>query len=311
MGVSPVRVTGLTAHLLTRARRPRLAEAAFAGLLIGPDLLAILALSLFPLLALCALSFFSLDLASPHRTGWVGPENYRRLLDDGRFWHALQITALYTFSTVALQLALGLGLALLLFERFPGEAIVRTLVLLPMILAPVVVGLLWRTLLLTPRFGFVDYLFEVSGLGSRPWLSEPTYALVSVILMHTWQWTPFAFLVFLASLHALPTEPLEAAKIDCQSWWQELWYILLPLLRPAIALVAIFRTVTALNAFDAIYAATGGGPGTATEILNLYVFYVAFVHLSVGYGASLGVVQLLLALGITALLFRFLRSEVA
>jgi multiple sugar transport system permease protein len=261
-------------------------------------------LALLPLLLLVGLSLFRVDLASPHRSGWIALENYAQLLRDDRFWHALQITGIYTTSTVALQVVLGMALALLLFRQFPGETIVRTLLLLPTILAPVVVGLLWRTLLLTPRYGIIDYLFESVGLGSRPWLADPTLALVSVILMHTWQWTPFAFLVFLASLHALPVEPLEAARLDCASRWQELWYVVFPLMRPAIVIVTILRSITALNAFAAIYAATGGGPGVATEILNLYTYYTAFQNLSVGYGSAVGTIQLLVTVALAVVFFK-------
>ena len=146
------------------------------------------------------------------------------------------------------------------------------------------------------------------------WMSKknqprPYRALASVIVIHTWQWTPFAFLVFLATLHALPQEPLEAAKLDCQSWWQQFRYVILPLVRPAIVIVVILRTIVALNAFGAIYAATGGGPGLATEILNLYVYETSFVTLSVGYGAALGTTQLLITVAVALVFFRIRRAH--
>jgi len=192
-----------------------------------------------------------------------------------------------------------------LFRVFVGRNLVRTLVILPLILAPLVAGMLWRTLLLTPRFGILDYVSYSLGLGSHEWLTSSRLALLSVIVIHVWQWTPFAFLVFLASLHALPVEPLEAARLDCRSWWQELWYVILPLMLPAIVIVAILRTIAALNAFAQIYAATEGGPGTATQILNLYIHNTAFVGLSIGYGSALGAVQLLITVGVALLFFRF------
>jgi len=292
-----------------RLRSRSAQESRFAWLMISPGLLLMVMLGTFPLVALVGLSFFRLDLSSLQRTGWVGLGNYARLLADNRFWHSLQLAAIYAVSSVTLQIVIGMALALLLFRTFPGQGLVRTLVLLPMILAPVVVGILWRTLLLTPRFGLFDYFVSSIGLGSHGWLDEPTLALVSVIVIHTWQWTPFAFLVFLASLHALPVEPLEQAHLDCVARWQELWYVILPLLRPAIVIVLILRSIQGLNAFAAVYAATGGGPGTATEILNLYTYQTAFVQLSIGYGSALGTVQLLLTVAIAVAFFRIRRSE--
>ena len=277
--------------------------------MIAPGLLLMVALSTLPLVMLVGESLFRIDLTSPAGNGWTGLSNYVRLLNDGRFWHAMQITAIYTASTVVLQVVIGMGMALLLFRQFRGQNLVRTLLLLPIILSPVVVGLLWRTLLLTPRFGLIDYLSESLGLGSHRWLGDPTLALISVIAIHTWQWTPFAFLVFLASLHALPQEPLEAARLDCRSWWQQFWYVILPLIRPAIVIVVILRTIVALNAFGAIYAATGGGPGLATEILNLYVYDTSFVNLSVGYGAALGTTQLLITAAVALVFFRIRRAH--
>jgi multiple sugar transport system permease protein len=181
-------------------------------------------------------------------------------------------------------------------------------VLLPMILAPIVVGLSWKTLMLSQLYGLVDYAAVLVGLGSKPWLTHAGWALGSVIAIHTWQWTPFAFLVFLASLYALPPEPFEAAMIDRAGGWQIFRHLTLPLLRPAIFVVVIFRTMIALRAFEGIYATTGGGPGTATEILNLYAYRVSFNSLSLGYGAALGTVLLAATTATSLVFFRLRRA---
>jgi multiple sugar transport system permease protein len=181
--------------------------------------------------------------------------------------------------------------------------------LLPMILAPVVVGLSWRTLVLTPNYGILDAFTQAIGLGSHPWLTHPTWALASVIAIHTWQWTPFAFLVFTASLHALPPDPFEAAMLDGANGWQRFWDVTLPMLRTTIVIVIILRTMIAFRAFDAIYSATGGGPGTATEILNLYAYRVSFTSLSLGYGATLGTILLLVTALTSWFVFRFRRTQ--
>ena len=280
-------------------------EGLFAWLMISPGLVLMVGLGTLPLVFLVSLSFFRINLTNPAGNRWTGLGNYIRLLADGQFWNSMQVTAIYTISGVALQIVIGMALALFLFRVFPGHKLLRTLIILPVILAPIVVGMLWRTLLLTPRFGILDYFSYSLGLGSHTWLTDSTLALLSIIVIHVWQWTPFAFLVFLASLHALPVEPLEAARLDCRSWWQELWYVILPLMAPAIVIVAILRTIAALNAFAAIYAATEGGPGTATQILNLYIHNTAFVGLSIGYGSALGTVQLLITVVVALLFFRF------
>lgn len=279
-------------------------EAHFAWLMISPSMLVLLLVSTVPLLVLIAMSFFSIELTQSWKNGFVGLGNYGRMLQDERFWHSLGITGVYTVLTVSLQIAIGLALALALSGEFPGRNYLRTIILLPMMLAPVVVGLAWRTLLLTPRYGLVDYLAQALGIGSQNWLGEPGLALGSVIAIHTWQWTPFAFLVFTAALAALPLEPYEAAKLDRANAWQMFRYITLPLLRPAIVIVVIIRSMIALRAFAAIFAATGGGPGSATEILNLYAYRTSFTSFSLGYGAALATTLLLLTVALSLAFFR-------
>ena len=178
-------------------------------------------------------------------------------------------------------------------------------------LAPVVVGLFWRTLVLAPDVGLVDMVTRALGLGSHNWLGDPQLALISVIAIHTWQWTPFAFLVLLATLSTLPPDVYEAARLDRAGAWQRFFHITLPLIRPAIVMVVILRMMTALSAFAAIFAATGGGPGSATEILNLYAYRTSFTELNLGYGASLAVVLLAITFAISWFMFRLRRKRVA
>lgn len=294
------------------SRGPRTAYAAqeerFGWLLVAPSVLLLGCMTSFPLLVLIGMSTFRLDLATPFRNRWVGLDNYVRMLADARFLQAVRITAIYTVTAVALQVLVGLGLALAFFRAVRGLGLLRVSVMLPMILAPIVVGLAWRTLLLTPDYGILDYAAVVLGLGSKPWLTDPGWALASVIVIHTWQWTPFAFLVFLASLYALPAEPFEAAMIDRANAWQRFRYLTLPMLRPAIVVVVVLRTMIALRAFEGIFATTGGGPGSATEILNLYAYRVSFNSLSLGYGAALGTVLLVVTSVTSWLFFRLRRA---
>jgi multiple sugar transport system permease protein len=284
-------------------------ERRFATLLLAPAFLALLATTTFPLLFLIYTSVYRLDLAMPFSNGFVGLENYKVLLADDRFWHSLVVSLVYTIATVILQVVVGLALALFVMDMKRGQSWFRLIAILPVVLSPAVVGMIWRTFMLAPEFGIIDYLAITAGLGSKNWLGDPTLALVSVIVIHTWQWTPFAFMVLLASLAALPEDIYEAAKIDRASAWQRFVRITLPLIRPAIVMVIIMRTMVALTAFAAIFTVTGGGPGTATEILNLYAYRKSFTELSIGYGSALAVALLIVTIIISWLLFAIRRGK--
>ena len=291
---------------LAIAERP---ERRFAIALAAPAIVVLVLTTTFPLVYLVWQSLQNINLSMPGLEGFVGAENYLRMLDDRRFWAALSFTGVYTVVTVALQLVIGLAMALLVLRIPRAQWAFRIAAILPIVLAPVVAGLFWRTLMLTQDFGIVDFATRWLGLGSFNWLGDPTLARISVIVIHTWQWTPFVFLYLLAALAALPADLFEAARIDRASAWQRFVHITLPLIRPAIVVVVILRMTVALSAFAAIYAATGGGPGTVTEILNLYAYRVSFAELSLGYGAASAVVLLAITLGVAGLLFHLRRTR--
>jgi multiple sugar transport system permease protein len=282
-------------------------EQSFAAFLVSPAILVLLVTTTAPLAYLIWSSFQTINLAMPFLDGFAGLDNYRTMMADPNFWHSLGLTAIYTGTTVVFQLIIGLGLALLVLQIPAGQWIFRIVAILPIVLAPVVVGLFWRTLMLAPNFGIFDFAVNAMGFGPVNWLGSPTPALVSVIVIHTWQWTPFAFLVLLASLASLPPDIYEAAKIDRANAVQRFIHITLPLIRPAIMIVAIMRAMIALSAFAAIFAATGGGPGTATEILNLYAYRTSFVQLNFGYGSAQAVALLVLTMIVSGVLF-YLRT---
>ena len=284
-------------------------ERRFAATLLAPAFMALLATTTFPLIFLIWTSTFRMDLAMPFADGFVGLENYRALLTDDRFWSSLLVSLVYTGATVVLQVALGLALALLVMDMKRGQGWFRVVAILPVVLSPAVVGMIWRTFMLAPDFGIVDYLAINAGIGSRNWLGDPLLAMISVIVIHTWQWTPFAFMVLLASLASLPEDIYEAARLDRATAWQRFRRITLPLLRPAIVMVVIMRTMVALTAFAAIFTVTGGGPGTATEILNLYAYRKSFTELSMGYGSALAIALLALTIAISAMLFALRRAR--
>lgn len=284
-------------------------ERKFAMSLLAPAFLALLATTTFPLMFLIWTSAFRMDLAMPFADGFIGLENYRTLLADDRFWSSLLVSLIYTGSTVTLQVTLGLALALLVMDMKRGQGWFRLIAILPVVLSPAVVGMIWRTFMLAPEFGIVDYLAINAGIGSKNWLGDPLLAMISVIVIHTWQWTPFAFMVLLASLASLPEDIYEAARLDRATAWQRFRRITLPLLRPAIVMVVIMRTMVALTAFAAIFTVTAGGPGTATEILNLYAYRKSFTELSIGYGSALAVALLIVTILISGILFALRRSK--
>jgi multiple sugar transport system permease protein len=289
--------------VIAEARTPEQRERRFALALFMPAFVLLLAITTAPLVYLVWTSLQRMDLSMPWLSGFAGLGNYSKMGEDPRFWNSLVLTIVYTGSTVVLQVIVGLSMAMLVLQIPKGQALLRIAAILPIVLAPVVVGLFWRTLVLAPDVGLVDLVTRSLGLGSHNWLGDPQLALISVIAIHTWQWTPFAFLVLLATLATLPPDLYEAARLDRANGWQRFVHITLPLIRPAVVMVVILRTMTALSAFAAIFAATGGGPGTATEILNLYAYRTAFTELNLGYGSALAVVLLVLTLAVSWLLF--------
>lgn len=284
-------------------------EERFALRLMLPSLGVLALTTTVPILYLCWTSLQNINPSMTFMNGFAGAGNYVQMVDDDRFWNSLRLTLIYTTSTVVLQVVIGLALAVTISELKHGQGLARLVAILPIVLAPVVVGLYFRTLILTPAFGLFDYLTVSLGLGSHNWLGDPSLALLSVIAIHTWQWTPFSFLVLLAALAALPADIYEAAKMDRASAVRRFWHITLPMLRPAIVVVVILRMTVALSAFAAIFAATGGGPGTATEILNLYAYRTSFNELQIGYGAALAVTLLVITLATTFVLFRLRRDS--
>ena len=305
MAISMTAPAATGAGPVTLARQ----EQRFAVALLAPALLLLLLTTTIPLVYLAWNSLQRIDLGMPWLSGFAGLGNYAKMGSDPRFWSSLWLTAVYTASTVALQVVIGLSLALLVLQIPKGQGVLRIAAILPIVLAPVVVGLFWRTLVLAPDFGLVDLVTRSAGLGSYNWLGDPQLALISVIAIHTWQWTPFAFLVMLATLATLPPDVYEAARLDRARPWQRFVYITLPLIRPAIVMVVIMRTMTALSAFAAIFAATGGGPGSSTEILNLYAYRTSFSELNVGYGASLAMVLMGITLAVSWLMFRLRKAR--
>ncbi len=223
----------------------------------------------------------------------MGVDNYALALTDEAFWDAVRVTVAYVVTTTGLELVLGFVLALVLARRMRGLGIVRTLLIIPMAMTPVVVGLTWR-LLYTPPFGLVNWSAGLVGIDLPPMLTDPVLAFVAVAVVDIWQWTPFMMLLMLAGLQSLPSEPFEAAAVDGASRLQSLRFLTVPMLKGIVLVALIFRGVDAFDTFDTIYVLTRGGPGTATQTLTMFDFFQAFRWFHFGYAAAVAVIMLAL-----------------
>lgn len=218
----------------------------------------------------------------------IGWDNFNRLIHDPLILGTLQVTAEFVIGAVALELVVGTGIALLLQRAFPGRRLARSLILIPMVVSPIVVGLTWR-MLLDPSAGLANYFLGHLGLGGgHAFLANRHTALAAVVIVDFWQWTPFVVIIVLAGLEALALEPFEAARVDGANAFQTLRYVTLPMLRPVLAIAALLRTIDAVKSFPLIYTMTNGGPGTTTMTTNLYAYRSGFVNFNLSYASTVG-----------------------
>ena len=278
----------------------------FPVLLIAPALAVLLSLSIYPLIYSITIS---LQTQTESSFNW-SVANFTRLLSDTFFLAALLHTFVYAGAALVLEFAIGLSLALLLNSQIRARGLFRASLLIPMMLPTVVVGVVWR-LMLNPNFGAINGTLKYFGLNTEglTWTASPRLAMLSVIAVDVWQWTPFVFLVLLAGLQAMPQEPYEAALIDGSSRWQTFRHITLPLLKPAILIALLLRTMDLLRVFDQIFILTEGGPGFATETISLYIYRTAFRFFDFGYAAAMSFVLLALTNVISTVYIHFLQNK--
>jgi len=275
-------------------------------LMPAPAVLAIAAMMVFPVLYTFWLSFHEWFASSPKGPAFVGLENYAKLiLTDPRFQGAFLRTFVFTLLAVGLQTMLGIAMALVFNEEFRGRGLFRTLFLLPMMATPVAVSLVWL-MMYDPTSGLLNYLLSLLGIGPSLWVADPSIALLCLVVVDSWKFTPLIMLIVLAGLSALPAEPYESAIIDGASTVQLFWHITLPLLRPTIMVAVLFRSIDALKTFDSIFVITRGGPLYASETLNIYSFMQAFQYFNMGYSSALLVIFFLIVMGVSVL-FMWLR----
>jgi len=273
-----------------------------------PSMTVLAVILVYPLAYSLGLSFYNYYLPVP-RTTFVGLDNFRFILADDAFWEALGVTARFTGAAVAIEVVLGIAIALLLDARIPCRRFVNTVVLLPMAITPAVAGLLMRWMF-ESNWGLVNYFLGLVGVVGPGWTGDPAWALWSIIFADVWQNTPFVILVVYAGLQSVPVEPLEAAMVDGASRAQTLAHVVFPFLRPLVLFVLIIRSMDAFRIFDQVFVMTGGGPGTTTQTITFYNYVMAFRQLRMGRASALGVITLLiLSLVIGAWIYLLYRRE--
>jgi ABC-type sugar transport system permease subunit len=286
----------------------RAADRRLGARLVAPALTLLVLVTAFPLLWTVWESLHARDLRMPWLgRPFVGTGNYAELLGDARFWEALAHTMFFTVATVSLELVLGLAMALLLHRAATGRGLIRAAVLLPWAVPTVVAAMLWR-FMFDSQAGIANAVLVGVGIMEEPvvWFVRASTAWVPIILADVWKTTPFVSLLLLAGLQGIDRSLYEAAAIDGAGAMRRLRHITLPLLKPAILVALLFRTLDAFRVFDLIYVTTGGGPGTATEPLALYAFTTLLQHLRFGYGSAISVVIFLITLALALLCWAML-----
>ncbi len=292
------------------SRAQRLRAAAVPYLLLLPAILALAAISLYPTFDGVRASLhkyrYGLDM------GFAGWDNFAAVYGDSVFWKAIGTTAWFVTLAVAIETLLGLLLALVVARELRFSGLIRVTLILPMTIAPVVVGVIWR-LLYASDIGVVDPLFQALGFGALNVLAHPTSAFLGLIAVDVWEWTPLLFLIILAGLHSLPQDPIEAARVDGASAIQAFFHHTLPLLRPVLLVAVVLRTIDAVGTFDQIYVLTKGGPGTATQLISIYAYNTAFLFNQYGRAMAMliGLLAGLLFLMAAAVHFMRRSSEIA
>ena len=251
-----------------------------------PSLLLLLLLTLIPILMTFGLSLSSLSFSSAAPTGYVGLRNYLRLFEDARFINSIRVSILLIAIPVALQMLFGFLIALVMSQQLKGLGWLRLIFVAPMVLPPIVMGLMWKVLF-TPQLGGINYFLSLVGLEGPSWLTEPNWALTAIIITALWGWTPFVALMFLTAMETFPKELYDAASIDGASWFQTVRHIMIPLLKPTATVVLVFRIIEALAIFPIIFVVTGGGPAGSTETVNYYAYVNGFNFLKIAYASAI------------------------
>lgn len=271
-------------------------ESRYGQILLLPTLIFMLLIVVYPLFYSFGLSFFNWNLLNPgHGPNFIGFENYQKILSSESFWSSLKVTFNYAFGVVLIEFIFGLGIALLLTKGKKLTNLVRTIMIIPLASAPIATALSWRWMFDAGN-GVINWFLRLLGHSRVLFLSSTSKALLSVMIVDIWNYTPFITLVLLAGLISISQEIYEAAKVDGANWWQNFRYITLPLLKPLIFLVLLIRTTDALRVFDSIYALTGGGPANVTKVMSIDIYNYSFKFFRMGMGSAYSWIMIIILL---------------
>jgi multiple sugar transport system permease protein len=275
-------------------------------LMLAPAMIILAGLTLFPTIYMFTAAFQRISPDPDIPREFVGLANFTRMLGDGELLISFRNTLMLTVSAVAIEFVVGLALALL-FERYVRRlSFLKTLLMMPMMLPTITVAITWK-LIYQPQFGVLNELMFWLGIPPQAWAGDVNLAMLSIIAVDVWQWTPFMFLLMLAGLASLPTEPYEAAQVDGASAWRQFWDLTLPFLKPVIAIALLLRTMDALRLFDIVFVLTGGGPASATVTASYYIYKVGRRFLDIGYAAAISLVVLAVTVGLSTWFIRRMR----
>ncbi len=293
-------VAKLTPEPLARRMRS-LSDRAIAWLFISPTIILLLAINIFPLIWTIQLSFTNYAANRPNRpVKDIGLRNYERILNDTDIWLAMQATAHFVIWTIVLQTLIGFTLAYLIDRKFRGHAFWTTLILLPMMLSPAVVGNFWR-FLYQPQIGLFNYIISFfTGIPPSSFVMTGSVNLApwSIVIVDTWMWSPYVMLICLAGLRSIPDYLYEAAEVDRASPWRQFWSITLPLAMPFIMLAVLFRGIENFKMFDMVNLLTGGGPGSTTEVASITLKREAFEKWRTGYSSAFAIILFVTVFGL-------------
>ena len=286
----------------------RLLMPSFGARMMLPALLLLAALSLFPFLFIVWMSFNDVSPIGGLSFDWVGLENWADLFTDPNVRSSWMTSGIYFVATVGLEMVLGITVALLVHEIIWGKNLAISLLLMPVFIAPVIVGLLGR-FLVDPTYGLYAWVLNATSLFTHNILGNGTSALVAVILMDVWEWTPLVTIIVLAGLSSMPEEVLEAARVDGANYWQRLRYLVAPLISGVVVVALLIRSMDAIRYFDIIFITTNGGPADATKIIPIRLYETAFRFFDLGYAAAIGLGMLAFSILVANLFLRILEAQ--
>jgi multiple sugar transport system permease protein len=299
------RATGNDPPLVQTHRQEQLISLLF----LAPALLFLLITSVYPLLYSLRLSFYSWNMTVPNsKPVWVGLRNYTRLFEDAGFLSSIRITLIFVITSVCIEFVLGMALALLATSRIKAIGLIRTVLLIPLMMTPVVAGVLWRTLYHS-TYGAINWFIGLVGIAPQTWIGDPQQALAAVIVVEIWQQLPIVVFVLAAGIQSLPLDLYKAAWVDGASGWQTFREITLPLLRPVILVVLLLRIMDAFRVFDIIWTLTFGGPGNTTEVLSMIIYKSGLQFFQIGQASAMSWLFLLAIFSISLVFIRQLQRR--